>query len=34
MHLQVTNAIAQEIIAYMHSHPQWHSPKKIGRRAA
>ena len=32
--LQVTNAIAQEILAYTHSHPQWHSPKKIGRRHA
>ena len=32
--VQVTNAIAQEILAYTHSHPQWHSPKKIGRRHA
>ena len=34
MYVQVTNAIAQEILAYTHSHPQWHSPKKIGRRSA
>lgn len=32
--MQVTNAIAQEILSYTHSHPQWHAPKKVGRRHA